>query len=421
MAYIKEINYFNCFVLKHTGDDDNYHVEESRIKGGFNEPFIDYGVRAHIVDRNYGQEVRGNALIHSGILNSKTGVNEINQFSIGEEITRALESRHGSIQKLFADFGDSSDDLFIFQEEKVSGAMIDKDAIFTAEGGRLSTLGQVVIGQIQTYAGNYGIGKNPESFATYAGRKYFVDKPKGIVLRLSRDGMTEISNYGMRSYLRDKITSATRVYSMWDMHNQDLVLSIQGPSENTTLVFDEGVNGWTSRYSYVPQGGGSLDGKFYTFSTYKDSVANSSDIYEHYSNNAYNTFYGESFTSEVELIFNQNVSVNKNFFTINYEGSKTWNIYNITSEQDTGVTDSALNIASYNPNNQDLIISAFKLQDGKFYSNIINSSPEKSNEVIFGGDVTGIKGYFAKMKIRTSDTGYQELFSVATNYNINTY
>ena len=409
MAYSLEIEYFNCFVLTGTDGEDNYHVEEARIKGGFNENFVDYGVRAHITDSSYGEQVRPNAMTYSGIFNNKTGINNTNDFSIGENITKAVDIQNGSIQKLFAE----DTNLNIFQEEKVSKALIDKDAIYTAEGNPITAASNIVIGQIVPYGTNYGIGKNPESFAYYAGRKYFVDKPKGAVLRLSRDGITEISNYGMRGYFRDALRDATKIVGIWDIYNKDYVLSLQGGPEDITVTFDEGVNGWTSRHSYVPQIGGSLDGKYYTFKN--------CDIYEHYSNSLYNNFYGTSYNSEIDVIFNGNVSVSKNFYSINYEGSKTWNIDNIKAEQDTGIVDEAENIAAFDVANQDLIISGFKLQDGKFHSNLINKSAGKSNEVVFGSNMTGIKGYFADMKIKTSATTYQELFSVSTNFNVNTY
>ena len=38
-------------------------------------------------------------------------------------------------------------------------------------------------------------------------RKYFTDKDRGVVLRLSRDGITEISNYGMLDYFRDNLNA----------------------------------------------------------------------------------------------------------------------------------------------------------------------------------------------------------------------
>ena len=101
--------------------------------------------------------------------------------------------------------------------------MIDKDAIFTAEGLVVSTTGLQVIGQITPYAGNWGIGTNPESFAVYGYRKYFVDRNTNAVLRLSQDGITEISNYGMSDYFRDQlgsITSTGRITGGYDIHNQ---------------------------------------------------------------------------------------------------------------------------------------------------------------------------------------------------------
>ena len=38
-------------------------------------------------------------------------------------------------------------------------------------------------------------------------RKYFTDKNNNAVLRLSRDGITEISNYGMKDFFRDQLTA----------------------------------------------------------------------------------------------------------------------------------------------------------------------------------------------------------------------
>jgi hypothetical protein len=406
------VNYYNCVNLKTPARATGGNIvwQESRIKGGFNEASMDYGVQAYFTNEDYGLVNRTSSLIYSGILNNNTKVNNTNQFPSGENIIRTLDPVYGSIQKLYAD----TDDLLIFQEEKVSQALIDKDIIYTAEGQGLTTAGVNVISQVNAYATNYGIGTNPESFAVYAGRKYFIDRPKGAVLRLSRDGITEISNYGMRSYFRDLLnnSSITDIVGSWDIYNKEYVLSIQG-NNNITLGFDESNNGWTTRYSYMPEAGGSLDGNFYTFKH--------GNLYLHYSNNTHNNFYGQQYDSQIDLIFNQNPSANKNFLTFNYEGSKTWNISNIEAEQDAGVVDTAFDVAAYNINNEDLIISAFKLYDGKFYANIINQSAAKENEVVFGQDVSGIKGYFAKLKIKTSATDYKELFSVSTNYNINSY
>ena len=183
-------------------------------------------------------------MIYSGIYNSRTGVNNSNQFSIGEDIIKTLDPVNASIQKLYAE----DTNMIIFQEEKVSRALIDKDAIYSAEGVPLSTASNVVIGQIVPYAGQYGISKDPLSFAVYGYRKYFADRKRNCICRLSRDGITEISSYGMHDFFRDNLSnsSVTKVIGAWDMHSKNYVLSIQGSTIDEgykTASFDESVLG----------------------------------------------------------------------------------------------------------------------------------------------------------------------------------
>jgi len=178
-------------------------IEEMRIKGGFNNTPIDLGVKAYIVEERTKQEHLFSSLIYSGIYNSRTGINQTNVFSVAKDITKSVDPINGSIQKLYAE----DTNLIIFQENKVHRALIDKDAIYTAEGSAMQTQSNVVIGQVVPYLGEYGISTNPESFAIYGFQKYFADRNRGCILRLSRDGITEISTYGMNDYFRDELAS----------------------------------------------------------------------------------------------------------------------------------------------------------------------------------------------------------------------
>ena len=224
------LTFSNSAPYSTTTANKEWHIEESRVKGGFNEKTMDFGVKAFAVDKKYNRNHRKNAMIYSGIFNSRTGINNTNQFSIGESITKAVDSIYGSIQKLYAE----DTNLLIFQENKVNNALIDKDAIFTAEGGNLSATAKVVIGQITPYLGEFGIGKNPESFAVYGFRKYFVDKDRAAVLRLSRDGLTEISSYGMKSFFRDNLRDCNKAYGMYDLNSKSYVLSLNLNSSKPT-------------------------------------------------------------------------------------------------------------------------------------------------------------------------------------------
>ena len=184
-----------------TDNERNWIIEESRIKGGFNEAEVGYSPRAYLREDTNEGKVRHNSLIYSGVYNSLTGLNETNVFSVAEEITKSVDPTYGSIQKLHA----LDNNLAIFQENKVSRALIDKDAIYSAEGGGTVTSTNLVIGQVQPYVGEYGISTNPESFANFGTRRYFSDKYRNSIMRLSNDGLTEISQYGMRDFFRDKL------------------------------------------------------------------------------------------------------------------------------------------------------------------------------------------------------------------------
>ena len=107
----------------------NWAIEESRIRGGYNNTSVSFGAKAYLVEDEPQGTIRGNAMIYSGIFNSRTGINQTNQFSVANDITKATDPANGSIQRLYAE--DSN--LIIFSEKKVSRALIDKDAIYTAE------------------------------------------------------------------------------------------------------------------------------------------------------------------------------------------------------------------------------------------------------------------------------------------------
>ena len=61
--------------------------------------------------------------------------------------------------------------------------MANKDALFNADGNTNLTSTNNVLGQTIPFAGEYGIAKNPESFANFGYRIYFVDKNRSAVLR----------------------------------------------------------------------------------------------------------------------------------------------------------------------------------------------------------------------------------------------
>tara|TARA_R100001510_G_C7656666_1_gene216943 strand:- start:3116 stop:4813 length:1698 start_codon:yes stop_codon:yes gene_type:complete len=201
------------FETNANNDSRNWQVEEGRIRGGYNNVSTDIGVNAFVNDPNPQQQNRFNTLIYSGLYNSRTGFNATNVFSVAEDITRSTDPANGSIQKIYAE----DTNLIVFQEDKISRALIDKDTIYTTEGGTQTQSGARVIGQIVPYKGEYGISKNPESFAVYGYRKYLADRNRNAILRLSNDGITEISSYGMMDWFRDNLALISNERSNYNL------------------------------------------------------------------------------------------------------------------------------------------------------------------------------------------------------------
>ena len=349
MPITLEVGYFNSFYMKRLADlpvgngetgstnyttpttsviQEDWYIEESRIRGGYNNVSTDLGVKAYIVEDNDAQQRRKNSLIYSGIFNSRTGINQSNQFSVAEEITRSVDPSGGSIQKLYAE----DTNLIIFQEDKVNRALIDKDAIYSAEGSAITTTANLVIGQIVSYAGEYGISTNPESFAVYGYQKYFADRNRNAILRLSRDGITEISNYGMVDFFRDKLSlvgATGKIMGSYDIYNKNYIVSLQESNNNyNTLGFEESTNGWISFYDYKPSSGFSSQGQFFT--------TNGTSVWKHYSTAVNRSnFYGTDNKSSVKLILNPDPTRVKTFKTIDYEGTNGWEVISLVSD-DTG-------------------------------------------------------------------------------------
>ena len=189
------LNWYNCFSFGNG-------VESNRIRDNFNLPYITNGVIASTtLAEPYKEENRKYGLIFSGLYNSITGINNLNQFVAAENITKDINPEYGSIQKLHS----RDTDLVTLCEDKILKILANKDAVFNADGNPQLVATQSVLGQVIPFVGEYGISKNPESFASEAYRAYFTDKTRGSVLRLSRDGLTPISDYGMRDWFKDNL------------------------------------------------------------------------------------------------------------------------------------------------------------------------------------------------------------------------
>ena len=235
-----------------------------------------------------------------------------------------------------------------------------------------------------------------------------------------------------------------QVLGGYDIFDRQYVISIQfaktqlnNEPEYYTLTFDETVNGWNSFYTYKPSQLISLKDTFYT--------TNNGSLWKHYDETVINNrgcFYGDCSDSYVEFIFNDQPSTKKVFQTVSYEGDNGWEIDYFRS--DFQQTDPDLPLSTpptYTQNNSYLDIAkqvlsydeglytdisgypkraGFDRKENLYVANLINNSETRPDEIIFGNKMSGIKGYFTRVKISTDVTtdtgGLKEIWSVGSKY-----
>ena len=415
-----EVEYMNCWSFGNG-------AESNRIRDDYNAIFVDKGPKvSSTLAEQYREERRASGMIYSGIYNSSSGVNRLNQFIQAEKITKDVNPEYGSIQKLHT----RDSDVLVLCEDKCLRVYANKDALYNADGSTNLLSSNRVLGTSDPFVGDYGISENPESFATHGFRSYFTDKRRGAVLRLSRDGLTNIAYKGMRDWFSDNLRQPKTILGSYDDKKENYNLTLIG-SSNNTISYTELAGGWTSFKSFIPQSALTLNNTYYSFY--------SGDLWEHNKNSLRNKFYGSTYDSTIKLVFNDSPSTIKNFKTLNYEGT-TSRLYKTTERGYAAGTDTTLEkegwyCNSFTTGEQDGDISYFVNKEGKWFANLHGAGittddletkqAAKEFKVQGIGELTSSSGtarsgfrVSINVEIDSSDDTSDNLFAIPTSFTI---
>ena len=196
--------------------------------------------------------------------------------------------------------------------------------LYNADGSANVALSDSVLGSVRPYAGEFGISTNPESFASYGFRIYFTDKRRGVVIRLSRDGISPIGA-GISTELEQLFKNNTVMQGSYDDDTEKYNLTIGGE----TLQYSEMSKGWTSRWGINPEAALTINNTYYT------SVAGK--LWKHSDVLNRNSWYGNATAkSSITFVYNDAPSVVKKFKTLAYEGDAGWSASAIETEAQSG-------------------------------------------------------------------------------------
>lgn len=213
---IVELDFFNCYVMGNG-------AESYRYKDAFNKNYLNIDLRPSSTSIEKFREVRRYAdLTYSAPYNENTNLNGLNEFNLSTaNYKEDIDKKYGYIQKLYS----RDTDLVVFQEDKVSKVLFGKDLLLNADGTSNVSSIEDVLGQQVTYTGEYGISRNPESFAFDGNSLYFTDAKRGVVCRLDYNGITEITD-GLETFFKDQFDGDidTRKFGAFDPYYDQYVL-----------------------------------------------------------------------------------------------------------------------------------------------------------------------------------------------------
>ena len=218
-AVIK-LNFYNVFTFGN--GFESYRVNDSFIGNYFlsnNRPLT--------YIENYRKNHRNVSVTYSDVYEQSTNYNGLNEFNLAKVNYVDLDDEYGDIQRIHS----RDTNLVVFQENKVSQLLYNKSVIFNADGTGNVSQNLNIFGQQVPYNGEYGISNSAHSFSSWGSRMYFADERRGAIMRLSQDGLTEVSQYGMRDWFRDNVNAKNDnvIIGGYDPFNGQYIVSIKDP------------------------------------------------------------------------------------------------------------------------------------------------------------------------------------------------
>ena len=348
-----------------------------------------------------------------------TSINGTNRFFFDNQ--DSYDRGFGDIQRLHV----RDRYMKVYQKLKVGNVPVLTQIVKDVVGNPLQANSDQLINKIQYYEGNFGIGDATASLAWDNFADYFVDDFRGVVCRLSQNGIQPLSimyktnafflkllkNY--RRSLNNGIPALEQpymgdptIYGVFEASTNRYIIALEEInrySNNGTLVFsqpsytvafDENLNQFSSFYSYKPEYLANLNT---TLISFKNGA-----IWLHDNENAYCNFYGTQYEASIEVVFNSASIQKKTWLNISEFANTIWDCPNVTCQMNTyGTTPQISSIPSAN----------FKTLESNYHSNFLRDTNSS------GGLINGntLKGNYLVVKLRKTNANqffYINLVSV---------
>lgn len=221
------------------------YIEDENISDFYKSSYSSKG-RPHLFNPNATRVKRTASLTYSDSFSGVGNVLNLSSFNLSLSNYYDFNKEHGSIKYLYG----KDDLMYIVQERKVGQVAISKNVIEFSGGDAGVTVSRDVLSPINYYQGDYGINGNPESFSARDGAMFFADVKSGKIIRVSRDGITPISEQGMDSFFKTNFKKVVdnggskMVIGGIDVENKEYIISTS-PIYTSGVTVSDGATNYT--------------------------------------------------------------------------------------------------------------------------------------------------------------------------------
>jgi len=325
----------------------------------------------------------------------------------------------------------NQNELRVFQKVRVGRVGIYARFIKNNAGDTTLITSDTIItpNNIEYYIGDFGLSI-PSSLVSNGNVDYFPAINKGVWVRLSQDGMTPISEiYHMQTwagnvlpaYNTDTAYQYGGIARIWGTFNYlkdrhgEVIFSLQGGGSKVpyALSFDEKENAFSSFYDFQSE---AIQSDNIVCAGNKLITWQAGIPYVHDDVGTNRRFYGSGFFPSIDLVFNDNPNVKKEFTTVGYASPiQSQDL----SEPSVPLWDAPVIGDIYTALNQqsNLIYGDFEARENMYYaafwraavySNVYNVYD------VWSGDY--LKGLWLQMHLRCGTYGATHIFSPCLLY-----
>jgi hypothetical protein len=329
---------------------------------------------------------------------------------------------YGQIQRLYQ----WQSELRIFQERRCAHVGVFAKFIKDNGGGTSLVTTDDIISKnnVEYYEGNHGIGSQSSGLINSGFQSYFPDPVTGDLLRLSLDGIKNISEeFHVQAFAGNNLPNYLNQYtyqfggnaSIIGCYNYkkdkdgEVIFLLQGGTgplgtvPGQAMAFNEVKNSFTGQYDFNFDAIVCCENQLFSF--------NNGQLFIHNNTTNYANFCGVQFNPSIELIFNDATPIKKTFLTLSYQANQFWEAFNVGD-----VLTSLINPQTGLPQISQLITPDFEITEGLYTGAYLRDANSGLNAQLALVEGDYLKGFYLRVLLAYRGSNFAYIYAPTTKY-----